>query len=292
MASDVNQFCGDVNPAMFARLMWASSVTKLVAAGFDPMEVGSFGANVYTPPVVGEPENAWRLEQLVHGYAGGSEEIGIPIGSGKDSSSGRFTIKESNTKIDAPLTLDILALGRMRDASRIIRKPFVKAGDLILLFRPGLYRAELGGSILYDVHAVRGDKLCKVDLRRLRHGLENYHILTRGSKPIVRSRSAIGEGGLARRLFECSLGSDLGCEIYTGLFEPMELLFAETHGSIMFTVSPGEWSDLWHVDADVIGHVTEVPNIKVFGAAKEVLFDVPIDELAVGWSKTFAGVVR
>lgn len=295
IANSVNQFYGEIDPATFGRLMLASAAAKLVAAGFSPDDIGGFCANVYTPPVLKDPRHAWALEQLVrYGYAPGSEEIGIPVVSGKDSSSGRFTIKATGKNIDAPLTLDILAVGRMRDAGNIIRKPFRRPGDLILWYAPGLVRAELGGSILADLQGARGDTLCQIDLREMRKGFANYHELTKhvstDGERLIRSRSGVAEGGLFRRLFECSFGPNLGCVTYVpDVADPLWWLFAETHGVIMFTVPEKEWDPELLPDALVAGRVTAEPSIRVERNGN-ALFTAGIDELARGWSTTFSEV--
>jgi phosphoribosylformylglycinamidine (FGAM) synthase-like enzyme/phosphoribosylformylglycinamidine (FGAM) synthase PurS component len=289
-ANAVNQYYGEVDPAAFGRLMLASAITKLVAAGFAPKDIGGFCANVYTPPV-DDPENAWRLDQLVkHGYVPGTEEIGIPVISGKDSSSGRFVDKKTGNHIDAPLTLDVYAVGRTRDVRNLITKPFKSPGDSIVLYSPGLKSAELGGSILYDLHDQRGDRLSKVDLSELRDGLSIFHSF----RPLVRSRSAIAEGGLIRRLFECSFGSGLGCTVNIDGEDPLKFLFAETHGSILFTIPPtNEWDDSLWPGAKVIGYVNPGPYIMVEERYPgDFLFMASVAELSVKWSKTFAEVAR
>ncbi len=286
IANSVNQFYGDIDPAMFGRLMLASAATKLVAAGFAPSDI-NFCANVYSPPATKDPEQAWRLEQLVKfGYGPGTVELGIPVTSGKDSSSGRFENEQTGEKTDAPLTLDILAVGRMPDVQKLIRKPFRKPGDFIMLYTPGLIEAKLGGSILYDLSGQRGDQLPSVNLRLLRKGLELYHSADQGR---IYSRSAIAEGGVIRRLFECCLGSGLGCSIELGKIEHcLAWLFAELHGSILFTTNSRA---LW-VSPDLypLGMVTEQPAITVFSGNKQ-LFSAGVAKLSSMWSKTFKEVI-
>ena len=286
IANAVNQFYGDVDPATFGRLMLASAAAKLVAAGFAPFDI-NFCANVYSPPVTDDPEQAWRLEQLVrHGYAPGTVEIGMPVTSGKDSSSGRFKNHQTGEKIDAPFTLDILAVGRMPDAHKLIPKPFCEPGDLIYLHRLGT-KFELGGSVLYDLFGQRGDVLPSVDLVALRQGFEDYHA---GVGRVARSRSAIAEGGLIRRLFECCFGSGLGCTINLNTVKSLEWLFGEIHGAILYTVTPLDVV-LYRLPAeDLIGIVTGDPGITVYNFGK-VLFSRSVRELAKSWSKTFTEVI-
>jgi phosphoribosylformylglycinamidine synthase len=286
-ANSVNQFYGDIDPAIFGRLMLASAATKLVAAGFAPSDL-VFCANVYSPPATDDPEAAWCLEQLVkYGYAPGTEEIGIPVISGKDSSSGRFKNEQTGQKTNAPLTLDILSVGRMPDVSKLIRKPFVKPGDQIVLYTPGLIKMALGGSVLNDLFGQRGDRLPQVDLKRLRQGLEAYY----AASPHITSRSAIAEGGLMRRLFECCFGGNLGCNItIPSAYYQLEFLFAELHGSILFTANGHEWQILLTPEFHILGEVVKEPTITV-SYHNHSLFSASIADLGRYWSRTFSEVI-
>lgn len=284
----VNQLYGEVDPAGLGKLMLASAVTKLVAAGFKPSDI-TLCANVYSPPVEGSPENAWRLVQLVrYGYAPGTVALMIPVISGKDSGSGRFVNKQTGEITDAPLTLCIMAVGRMRNVRKLLAKPFRQAGDQIVLFQPGLEKTSLGGSVYLDLFGQRGDQLPRVNLRILRSGLDAYaDVCGRFT-----SATAVAEGGLFRRLFEQSIGSNLGCAITVpeGVKSDVEFLLAENHGSIVFTLgSRARIPDSISRDCRVIGHVMSSPHIMV-GRQDNTLFNVSLETLSKQWRKTFTEV--
>lgn len=283
LAVSTNQYYGDVDPAGQGQLMYAQAVTKLVSAGFPPAEMVSC-VNVYTPSVLDSPGNAWALKQLVEeGYVFAAKRLGIPVITGKDSSSGTFVTKEGE-RIDAPLTIAVATLGRHKDAGKLVRKPFAQAGDNIVLFHPGLKEIELGGSILFDTFGQRGDKLPNLGLLALLKGLVSYNALAR--KGVIRSRSVVSEAGLLRSLFESCIGSGLGCSVQ--LRDPLPWLFGELHGSIVFTTDTNDWRELGK-DASVIGEVIQSPEIEVSGPGCS--FRALVSELSETWSRTFNEVV-
>ncbi|MFA6215338.1 MAG: AIR synthase-related protein [Patescibacteria group bacterium] len=294
LANACNQFYGDVDPAGQGRLVMAQAMTRLVAAGFSSDDIVC-NVNLYTSRVVGFPENAWRLKQLVeYGYAPASEELGMPVGSGKDSCSGTFATADGR-HIHAPLTLDVLAVGRMPDYRRLIPKAFSQPGDKLVLFHQGLKEINLGGSVFLDLFDHRrGDKLPVLDLKDLRRGLINYHqmLMSLNWSAGVHSRSVVAEGGLIRRLFEMCYGGDLGCKI--DLPEScdgvLEWLFGEPNSAILLAVPEVDPLLNSLSECTVLGEVTAEPTMAV-SYHREPLFSETIATLATNWAKTFTEVV-
>ncbi len=286
IANAVNQFYAEVDPEAAGWHIVAQAVSRLVAAGFSPNDI-VFNANLYTPRVTDNPEAAWRLQQLVRGYNRAQEVFRIPLVSGKDSSSGTYVTV--SVRIDAPLTLEALAMGRMPAARRLIRKPFITPGDTIRVFTPGLASASLGGSVYADLHGARGDALPDINLEELRAGWNAYHAVA--CRGIIRSRSAIGTGGLLNRLFQMCLGSHrLGCTIDLGECDPLLWLFGEFSGGIVFAAEPGRELPELAGAVQVTGTVTDSYTI-VVTTRSGPLFRVGISEIASnGWAKTFKEV--
>jgi phosphoribosylformylglycinamidine (FGAM) synthase-like enzyme/phosphoribosylformylglycinamidine (FGAM) synthase PurS component len=288
-ANAVNQFYGEISPSVQGRLVAAQAFAKLVAAGFGPDDI-TLCANVYSPRATDSPENAWRLKALVkRGYGPASAILGAPVITGKDSSSGTF-ITKNGRRIDAPLTLDINALGRMPEVGRLIPKPFRKPGDTIVLYHPGLRKLRLGGSVFYDLFHERGSELSQLDLRQLRLGLERYHRLTEAIK-CIRSQSVVCEGGLIRRLFEKGFGSGLGCSVRLP-GDSLQWLFGEPGAAVLFTTDLQTFTYFEANDLHVLGQVTAEPAIEVFASNQKRLFKASLEEFSCGWSKTFAEVVQ
>jgi phosphoribosylformylglycinamidine synthase len=290
IANAVNQYYGEVDPAGMARLIYAQAICKLVAAGFNPKDITT-NVNVYTPKVTSDPHNAWDLVQLVkHGYAPASVQLGVPVISGKDSSSGTY-VGEDGIPIHAPLTIDVLALGRMPDYQRLIPKAFAQSGDTLVLFYPGIRRLALGGSILFDLYGQRGDQLPKVDLKELKTGLLTYHRLLESlnwSKH-AHSRSVVAEGGLIQRLFEMSLGNGLGCKVSLPSDNILTWLCSEFNTAILLATDRPELIPRG-IDRIVIGEVIAEPLISVT-TEKGPLFQATTAELSTQWLRTFREVV-
>ncbi|MFA5021148.1 MAG: AIR synthase-related protein, partial [Patescibacteria group bacterium] len=292
VANAVNAFYGEVDPAGLGRMMMAQALTKLVAAGFSPDEVGC-NVNLYSPRLPGYPENAWRLVQLVeHGYAPASIELNMPVLSGKDSISGTYVMPDRSV-IHAPLICDVLAVGRMPHFQRLIPKAFCQPGDQIVLAHQGLKEIHLGGSVLLDLFGQRGDKLLVLDLADLRRGLLNYHEMLKTAEwsKGVHSRSVVAEGGTFRRLFECCYGGGLGCRIDlpASCDGVLEWLFGELHGAIIMAMPKND--ELLGIlkEYTVIGEVVAEPTIAVSYHGQR-LFSQSVDELTTEWSKTFSEV--
>lgn len=289
LANAVSQFYGDIDPAGLGWHIMAQAVAKLVAAGFNPDEMVC-NANVYTARVVGFPEHGWALVELIkNGYAPASVILRVPVISGKDSSSGTFQ-RDDGSFIHAPLTLDVLAMARMLDYRRLIPKAFAKPGDQLVLFHPGLEEIHLGGSVLLDLFGKRGDKLPLVNLHDVRKGFIRYHGLASKPDHNIHSRSAIGDGGLMRRLFEMSIGSNnLGCEVSLPSSDVFGWLFGEISGAILFATSGNEWQKQLEGEYRIIGKVTDQASITV-SSGNDRLFSESIASLSNQWSKTFQEV--
>lgn len=290
LSNAVNQRYGEVDAAGMGIHVTVQAVAKLVAAGFSPDDIILCG-NLYTPKVTDNPEAAWQLVQLVKsGYVPASEALGTPVITGKDSSSGTFNSKVG--RIDAPLTVDIAAMGRIKDAGNVLPKAFCNPGDEIYLYTPGLKRPALGGSVFFDTFGYRGDTLPHIDLPEVRKGFVRYHQLVTASPPTA--RSAIAEGGLMRRLFEMSLGERHGCSIELPTGDPLTWLFGEFSGSIVFTLPAGtinpNWTPLQDGTCQKIGEVVDAPTITVRSNNRS-LFSSDINQLAAHWAKTFTEVV-
>lgn len=286
-ANAVNQRYGELNPGRLGELVTIQAITRLVAAGFNPDEI-TLCANVYTPRVVGYPENAWRLDQLVrYGYCPTSKILNSPVITGKDSSSGTFTVLETGEDIHAPLTLDILATGRIKDVRRVIPKAFQKARDMIILYTPGLIMRALGGSVFLDLFGQLGKGLPQYDLDKLKQGHRQFWDMNMTLQNVT-ARSTVAEGGTIRRLFEMGEASGFGCTITVD--SPFLDLFAELHGGILFTTRDQQflnWLD--RDDCRLIGVVTEEPYLRV--DAGRLLFSASLQDLGQQWRSTFTEVV-
>jgi len=294
-ANSVNQFYGDIDAYELGKLMMIQAMTKLVAAGFNPSEIAC-NVNLYTPRVIGFPEHAWRLKELVQGYCQASVDLGMPVISGKDSSNGLF-VKKDGTLVHAPLTVDVAALGRMPDKKRLIPKAFAKPGDNLYLYCTGLRKIGLGGSVFFDLFEKRGNELPLIDTSAYREGMTLYHEMLEklGWSRAVHSRAVICEGGLIRRIFEMSIGSGLGCQIDIDLSisagNPLLLLFGELHGAIVFATDSEKCENhLAGFNLHYLGKVIREPRIEVCFDDRNI-FSESTEILGQQWFSTFKEIV-
>lgn len=284
----LNPFYGEIDPARMARLMVIEAVTKAVVAGADYREI-ALCDNFYTPRV--RPEVAWDLTRMVEAIADLSCDLGIPFISGKDSSSGTFEAGER--RIEAPPTLAVAALGRIRDVSQIVTKEFKQPGNEILLVGHADSTA-LGGSVYADSHGQRGDRLFDVttpdETRAIWDAL--IELQKRGG---YFSGAAIGEGGMGLRIFEAALGSGLGARL--SFSEEIErkdaLLFGEFIGSVLLEVPPnaGHTRLLAGIPYKQVGRVIPESRI-ILATGDNTLWQEDVGELAAIWSRSFREVME
>ena len=299
-----NPFYGAIDPAAMARMMVIEAITKTVVAGCDYREM-VLCDNFYTPRI--RPETARDLKQMVEAIADLSVEIGVPFISGKDSSSGTF--ESDGRRIDVPPTLAVLAMGRVRDVSRIVTKEFKRAGNqLVVLGRTDGH--GLGGSIYADLDGRRGERLFNgYDAAAIRSIWDRLLELRREGAYV--SGSSIAEGGVLLRLFEAGLGSGLGARLdfpsgpvvaqdgraesgqdarAPGNTGADELLFGEFVGSVLLEVPPEPEFAASEIPHRVLGEVTAEPELVVSCDGAEILHESWTD-LEASWSATFREVL-
>jgi len=282
-----NPFYGDVDPAAMARLMMIEAVTKAVVAGCSYNEA-VLCDNFYTPRI--SPQTAWELSKMVDAIADLSVEWRIPFISGKDSSSGTF--ESAGRKIDVPVTLAVMLMGRLPDVKKIVTKEFKRAGNKLVLIGP--CGDALGGSVYADTHGQRGDRLFNPGNAAAVLAVWNA-VLALHSEGRYVSGSAIAEGGLLVRLFEAACGSGLGARIDLDSQRSRgdELLFGEFIGAVLLEVSPEVETGLASLEVphQTIGEVISEPQLALARGAN-TLWQQSVADLEAVWSKPFREVVE
>ncbi len=293
-----NPFYGEVEPATMARLMVIEALTRAVAAGADYREM-ALCDNFYTPRV--RPEIAWDLRAMVEAIADLSVGLGVPFISGKDSSSGTFDA--GDRKIEVPMTLVVAAIGRLANVKNVATKDFEGAGNLLVMVGRTADDA-LNASVYADALGQRGDRLFAAygaaDIRKIWDAVLRMHQMG-----AVASACAIGEGGLALRLFEASYGSGLGARVdlqsaaktaAAGAWvctRKDAFLFGEFIGNVLLEVAPD--LDLHECLGDVphlvVGEVTSAPRITL-AEGNETLWEETVAALATDWERPFREVVE
>lgn len=302
----LNPFYGDVDPPGMARLMMVEAITKAVAAGASHREM-VLCDNFYTPRV--RPEVAWDLTAMVDAIADLSMAFSIPFISGKDSSSGSMEV--GGRMVDVPPTLAVAAMARVPDVRRIRTKEFKRPGNrLVVAGRLGPH--ALGGSVYADTQGQRGGALFKPGEPE---GLLSFWdaLLSLVHSRHCASACAIGEGGLALRLFEAALGSGLGARVDLSAFsrplplpdansrpdsQPpvishLELMFGEFIGAVLLELTPEGVTEAQAcgIPCVVAGEVVDNAQLIVVDGEREC-FAEPISELEKVWGGTFREVLE
>jgi phosphoribosylformylglycinamidine synthase II len=285
-----NPFYSDIDPAGLAKLMIIESITKLIVSGVDRKDI-VLCDNFYTPRVT--PEIAWDLVQMVETCADLSVRFGTPFISGKDSSSGTF-IGQDGRRIDVPPTLCVMALGRMEDVRSLTPKPLQKAGNRLFLIGP--VSDELGGSVYWDTLGHRGGRIPNPEIEDVEASWRTVRILQSNGRIV--SGSAVGEGGLFRRLFEMALGGNWTVRLdlkslmeKTGQSRMDHLLFAEMIGAVIVEVPTDSIGEVSSLDnAVAIGEVITGNAIRI--KWNNHMHELPMRELTAAWEKPFMEVAR
>ncbi len=284
-----NPFYGEVEPGEAGKLMMVEAISKLVTIGVSYKEI-VLCDNFYTPRI--NPEVAWILKKMVADCCKLSVELGTPFISGKDSSSGTY-IAPDGKRIDIPPTLAVLALGRMKDVKKIIPKPWKNPGNRILLAGP--LSAQLGGSVYFDTLGKRGDTLPGIEPELLKQFWKQLNQLQK--KGIIKSSSAVGQGGTVIKLFEMALGSGYGCEVDLNelmnrlkINQPEIGLFSEMIGAVILEVDKESTDrvikELHCLDLGRIINDTELMfNSDIFTV------EIPMPELIEVWKRSFRSVL-
>ena len=215
-------------------------------------------ANWYTPTRTAEQR--WYLRQMVHRLCHFTLAVGIPVVSGKDSSSGSYRTPDG-TYIDVPPTLVPSTLGRMPDVGQIRTKVFAKAGDSLYLLGPAGMRQSLAGSVATGSadtqKAARLPYVPDMELLKLWRQVAF-------ARQHLHSIAAIGEGGAFLQIFHGCYASGLGAEITAnGMWE----LLGEGPGNYLVSVADDEARQIQQrfpeASLHCIGQVTSIPGIKI-----------------------------
>ena len=184
-------------------------------------------------------------------------------------------------------------VGLIEDAERVVRRPFRRAGDVVVLL--GDSHAELGGSAYLQVmHGLIRGVPPALDLER-EASLQKL-LVAAASAGIIESAHDCAEGGFAVALAECCFDAGLGVSVDVPAagtsagagFTAVETMFGESASRVVVSISEANVDDLLTraaalgVPAAVIGRVGG-DRIRASIAGRTV-FDEPRGELEGIWA--------
>ncbi|MFW6055158.1 MAG: AIR synthase-related protein [Thermodesulfobacteriota bacterium] len=271
------------------------AIRNNVAVGGDIRHMAGVDNFCWCDPVVSEktPDGRYKLAQLVRANRGLADfclGFGVPCISGKDSMKNDYAM--GDIKISIPPTVLFSVISVVQDVTRTVTSDLKISGDLIYLL--GLTREELGRSEFASELGIEGGRIPQVDLLSSRQRYLSLHQgITRG---LVTACHDLSDGGLGVALAEMCIGGDLGAEIDISkvLVEgpglgPEEVLYSESAGRLLITVSPDSRQELERLFAgqtlSCLGRVRQDRELRILDCGRVLIVDT-VSELRQAWQKT------
>ena len=274
------------NPYNMARATFAGAVSKQIAAGVKRDKIAMCD-NFYTPKA--RPEIDYHLTEMVRAITDMMVDLGTPIISGKDSSSGTTKmIKKVGEGSPLPRgrgsegvvenfeivpTISMSAVGMGTDADKVPPKAFQRPGNQ-LFFIPAGISNDAGGSVLLPTHERGLQFNYEINIQEYKKTIDHLAALIDQGK--IKAISVVDDGGIFHRLFEMMLGSGLGVGINSERdsstasgygtpvgMEKLEFLTKAVPGSFIVEVESEQMLD--GISATELGTVTEVAELRVDG---------------------------
>ncbi len=279
---------GAADPVGSVRLLMTQAISRTIAAGVSPQDT-VLCANWYC--ATRTPEQRWYLQQAVRQAARLTKRFGIPIISGKDSSSGTYTDSLGN-KTDVPFTCVPSTLGRLEDVRNAKTKQFQRAGDSLYLIHP---RGDLNlaGSVVSD-YLGRPPRPMRLPWVWDEQEIVKLWTTIHRCYSLFSSIACVTEGGAFMQAFHGCLASGLGATI--SLPETISLwwLFGEQPSG--FLVSTSKPKKLEQAFADhirvPIGHVQSQMGLQILQSGRRALSRNNWPNLVQSWKSTFPEALK
>lgn len=244
-----------LDPFAGAQLAVAEAARNVACAGGLP--IGATNCLNFGNPE--RPEIMWQFARAVQGMGAACRALDVPITGGNVS---LYNETDGRAVLPTP-TLGVVGL--VEDASKVVRRAFRGAGDVIMLL--GESREELGGSeYLKVMHGLIRGMPPALDLRR-EAALQRL-LVAGAASGLMRSAHDCAEGGLAVTLAESSFDTRLGAEIDVAAvaagapsFGDVASLFGESASRAIVSVTPDRVDELLsaarseNIPATVLGRV-------------------------------------
>ncbi|MFH1106045.1 MAG: phosphoribosylformylglycinamidine synthase subunit PurL [Candidatus Aenigmatarchaeota archaeon] len=234
-----------------------------------------------------------RANKALYDY---TVEFGTPCISGKDSMTIDTKFKDENgveRKVSGLPSLLITAMGKMKDAKKIVSMDAKFAGDLVYVL--GVTKDEMGGSEYYSMYNAIGDSVPIVDAKRAKR---LYNALSRATREgVVASIHDCSQGGLGVALAETAFSGGLGMEVDLskiprgGVDKNYKALFSESASRFVATINPKErerFESMMKGNAYAnIGYVASDNIFRVRGIDERYVVNANAYDLKNAWQKTF-----
>jgi phosphoribosylformylglycinamidine synthase subunit PurSL len=274
------------------------AVRRLVSVGAKLDEIGGVDnfcwPNIQYDPSQ-NPDGRYKAAQLVRANWALRDmclAYGIPLLSGKDSMyvdghlQGRFGERH---KVSGLPTMQFTATGVVPDIVNCLTLEAKMPGDSLYLI--GTTADELGGSEYYDFFGYVGLHVPRVDPQAT---LPLYGALEQAiASGLLASCHGIYRGGLGVHAAWMAFASGLGLELdlaavpRTGALRDDQILFSESCGRFLVTVSPEkrkDFEDLFHGKPCArLGEVTREARLNIRGIGGDTILDEALSTLKQSW---------
>ena len=281
------------------------ALRRMIAVGADPHHIGGVD-NFCWPSIQYDPEKnpdgKFKAAQLVRSCRALAETCmayEIPLLSGKDSMyvdghlPGRFG---ETHKVSALESLQFSTIGVISDIEQTTTMDVKIPGDRVYVL--GETRDELGASEYYAIFGYIGRQVPQVHHEQF---MKTYRALfTAISQGLAASVHGIYRGGLGVHLAMSAMGGNLGLRVDVGkvpvnaLLRPDHLLFSETPGRFIVTVSPANapaFEDLFvSGQCACIGEVHDSSVLEISQGGRP-LVTASLSDLKSAWKTPFGGLV-
>lgn len=228
LSLDHNPRYNQIDPYWGAVNAVVESTRNIAATGATPIAISDclcFG----NPEI---PERMWAFSQSIKGIHDACHAIGLKDypGSPLPVISGNVSLYNESDRGSIPPSPMIGCLGRQTDGRKAIVSSFQNTDSDVLMV--GERKAELGGSVLYELYHKLGGSVPKPDLTNLANEL--HAVIDAINQEWVLSAHDISEGGIAVALAEMCFGKHIGVDITIDTELPEWVaLFGESGGFVL-----------------------------------------------------------
>lgn len=295
-----NPDMGEIDTYHMTMLNFDEAIRRVIASGGDVDQI-PMNDNFGWPSPIEAKDNPdakyktaqlWRAAKAVHD---GMLAYKAPCISGKDSMSLDGTVKTKNSgkkKVCAPPMVQMSTAAKIKDTRYCLTMDPKEEGDLIYVL--GITKDELGGSQYYRNKGEIGRNAPVVNTG---NNIEIYNSHSEArSKLLLESSHGVYKGGLGVHLALTSIAGDCGLEVNLkelltdGLNEDAKVLYSESAGRLIVTVSPDNKERFEEVMKDnysCIGKVKGDKTLKVYGLDNELIINESVDKLSKVYHSAF-----
>ena len=300
------------NPYKMGQATFAGTVSKQIAAGVKREKIAMCD-NFYTPKA--RPEIDAHLTEMVRAITDMMLDLGTPMISGKDSSSGTTKmILKTGAGESSPLsrgrgsegtvenfeiapTICMSAMGMGEDAMKVPPKALQKAGNKLFFVSAGISN-DASGSVLLPAHERQQSFNYDIDIQEYTKTIDQIAKLIDEGK--IQAISVVDDGGIFHRVFEMMVGSGLGVDMHSLSEAGGGAPLARGRGSkgakenvleFLTKVLPGSFvieaeEELEGIDSVLLGEVIAEPELRV---NSEVLV---LKDMRAAWEQTWYDLLK